>query len=521
MGFHITEATCYFTADLFYLEVVLLPCGGVREVKVAPHGGSPVPSESFLQLLRSHNFAGFSEKLEGLYNQYNIPGDGEVKLKLFASLQCLGKDLQQISTLDETSQAFSTAVEVINNGRIGCVIAEKEDCPLIIQFYTNRTNEAETSDLTMTDTERVINAAQVTLGDSDVTRELQMAPVIAQPAQLDPQGFPVFLPLSEVQCETMPAVFLLKLQPAIPVMASFINRIGHVTDVAIPDVGLQWAPLPKLLMRRSSAHIQQEILDEQDATFKVSLPGDVTHSYVLPGAAWKESTHRAAVIDSVPFTHPNHVPALLELLRHQCVINTLLSSCFVSHCEGTGLVCDLHFEVLPESESSFSVTFQPPGTDSLAVLLVNVSDPRHIKCTLYGAGPSDPSMDENLSKVLKRCLSVPVTLSTLYSKLDEITAAPISPSHPATTEAQNDHSAPSNATVTDTSGASTVFSQSASVPEDGFSVPGPACYAVSVSKSELCPEINTSPAVHPYPYTPPVGAFSHWVTSNGQLSDPI
>lgn len=44
MGFHITEATCYLTADLFYLEVVLLPCGGVEEVKVAPHGGSPVVS---------------------------------------------------------------------------------------------------------------------------------------------------------------------------------------------------------------------------------------------------------------------------------------------------------------------------------------------------------------------------------------------------------------------------------------------------------------------------------------------
>lgn len=76
MGFHITEGTCYLTADLFYLEVVLLPFGGVEDVKVAPHGGSPLvsavptvhsvpslicvlikiivfqPSESLLQLLR-------------------------------------------------------------------------------------------------------------------------------------------------------------------------------------------------------------------------------------------------------------------------------------------------------------------------------------------------------------------------------------------------------------------------------------------------------------------------------------
>lgn len=44
MGFHLTEATCYLTADLFYLEVVLLPYGGVEEVKVAPHGKAPVVS---------------------------------------------------------------------------------------------------------------------------------------------------------------------------------------------------------------------------------------------------------------------------------------------------------------------------------------------------------------------------------------------------------------------------------------------------------------------------------------------
>ncbi|GLD62024.1 mediator of RNA polymerase II transcription subunit 1-like isoform X1 [Lates japonicus] len=46
MGFHVTEATCYLTADLFYLEVVLAPCGGVEEVKVAPHGAPPVLSGS-------------------------------------------------------------------------------------------------------------------------------------------------------------------------------------------------------------------------------------------------------------------------------------------------------------------------------------------------------------------------------------------------------------------------------------------------------------------------------------------
>lgn len=42
MGFHVTGATCYLTADLFYLEVALLPHGGVEDVKMAPHARSPV-----------------------------------------------------------------------------------------------------------------------------------------------------------------------------------------------------------------------------------------------------------------------------------------------------------------------------------------------------------------------------------------------------------------------------------------------------------------------------------------------
>ncbi|KAG8009585.1 Mediator of RNA polymerase II transcription subunit 1 [Nibea albiflora] len=518
MGFHITEATCYLTADLFYLEVVLLPCGGVEEVKVAPHGGAPVPSESLLQLLRSKHFAEFSAKLADLFTQYNIPGDKVPK--------------------DADPQ-----VDMINNGRIGCLIAGKEDCPLTIQFYIRPTDGIKASDLQITDA--VVQAAQVTVGVSDVTHKLQMASVIPQPAQLDPQGYPTFLPLSEVQHEALPACFLLKLQPAVPLMASFVNKLSQITDVTIPDVDLQWAPLPKLLMRRSSANGREETIDEQDDVFTVvsvfntrfissyklydmmgistfsvqPLPGGVMHGYILPGAAWEVPAQRAALVDSIPFTHPAHVPALLELLRHQCAINTLLTSCMTSERSRTGSVCDAHFEVLPESDTSFSVTFQRPDTDSLAVLLVDVSDSRRINCILFGAGTEDRTWDEHLSAVIMRCTSLPVTLRTIHSKLEEISAAPRSPRCPATTEAENDHlSPPSSNAVTDNSSALTTFSQSASAPEGDLSVSGSASYAMSVAKSELLPEINTSPAVNLYPFTP-VGVFPRWMTSNGQLSE--
>lgn len=43
-----------------------------------------------------------------------------------------------------------------------------------------------------------------------------------------------------------------------------------IIDVIIADVDLQWAPLPKLLRRRTqSANSHEEAIDEQDAVFTV------------------------------------------------------------------------------------------------------------------------------------------------------------------------------------------------------------------------------------------------------------
>ncbi|TKS87543.1 Mediator of RNA polymerase II transcription subunit 1 [Collichthys lucidus] len=385
MGFHITEATCYLTADLFYLEVVLLPCGGVEEVKVAPHGGAPVPSESLLQLL------------------------SEIKLKLFASLQCIGKDLQQISHLPRNTRRSRPGSP--GDGR-------------------RQRRDSQASD-------GICDPTACTAGSAGVTCRYLI-------------------------CHSTGCCF---------VSHPTVNVDVSAGDVTIPDVDLQWAPLPKLLMRRSSANSQEETIDGQDDVFTAPLPGGVMHTYVLPGAAWEVPAQRAALVDSIPFTHPAHVPALLELLRHQCAINTLLTSCMTS--------------------------------ERARTVLVDVSDSHRVNCILFAAGTEDRSWDEHLSTVMMRCMSLPMTLRTLHSKLEEISAAPCSPHRPATTQAENEHlSPPSSNAVTDNSSALTAFSQSASAPEGDLSVSGSACYAMSVAKSELLPEINTSPAVNLYPFTP-------------------
>lgn len=46
-------------------------------------------------------------------------------------------------------------------------------------------------------------------------------------------SYPVFLPLNEVPNETLPACFLLKLQPAVPALMSFVNKLSQITGEVI------------------------------------------------------------------------------------------------------------------------------------------------------------------------------------------------------------------------------------------------------------------------------------------------
>lgn len=52
---------------------------------------------------------------------------------------------------------------------------------------------------------------------------------------------------------------------------------------------------------------------------------------------------------------------------HLCHVFYKLLLCKALMVVLSGSVCDLHFEVLPQSDTSFSVTFQQPNTDTLAV----------------------------------------------------------------------------------------------------------------------------------------------------------
>ncbi|XP_014873064.1 mediator of RNA polymerase II transcription subunit 1-like isoform X1 [Poecilia latipinna] len=456
MDFYCTDVTCYLTADIFYLEVLLLPSGEVQDVKMALHRERPAPSRSLLRLLRSNNFSEFSVRLGEPFAQYNIPGDSETKSKMLKSIKSLWKDLQQISDMPKEPKCFEAQIDLINNGRVGFLMAEKQDYPPSLYFYISPNDCLKNSELSLEELlefKPAVQVNQATIGVGDLIHKLQMTSLISEAPQLDTHSCPAVAALGEVSNETLPACFLLRLKTPIPVLSHIVERVGQITGVTIPDCDLQWAPLPKLLINASaSAKSPSEPLDGQEI-FTVVFPEGGMHTYVLADSSWDAPAQRAALLASVPFTQLAHVSAVLELLRHQCVFNTLLRSCLTQSASPAS-VCDLHFEVRPESTTSISVTFCQPHIDSLAVLLVNIPNPRQITCQLFGGGFYDssyPMLDEYTSMVLTSCMSIPVAMRALYCRLEETTSCP------TTAVAENDQLSPEM----DTDGHSPAASQSA------------------------------------------------------------
>ncbi|KAJ8277029.1 hypothetical protein GJAV_G00070670, partial [Gymnothorax javanicus] len=522
-----TETTCYLTSDMFYLEVLLQPGGDVEDVKVAHHGEAPVSWEPLLTLLRLKRFEEFSMKLECLTSLYNIHGDNEVKLKIYSALQHLEIDLIKISQLPKVKikiELFQYCcllplidhdlhVDTILNGRIGKVTLRKQDNPLSIKYYVSP------YDLLAQNAECNCGlGALVTAGASDSTHRLQMTSLIQKPPIINAAGLPEFSPLDSVNTEVLPACFFLKLQPPLPMQYSFIHRMYQITEITLNETDLQWLPFPQLL--KSLGESGFDSLEEEDAHYSVPLPDDEMHCYVLPEEVWGAAALKGMLVTTVPFTHPSHVPALLEVLRLQAAVNTLLSSFITHHRPCQGSMPNLHCEVIPESDSSFSVSFPLPDQDCLGVLLVNLTDSRTITGKLFTPCSENSSIDDYITRVLKRCMSIPLVMRAICRRLVQIGSSDV-----VTSTSPSGHSAhaaaatPASCSRPDVSAAdapcalsvgseaafkgdsSVVISQNASVTDSSSGPVSPVCSDVEMSapvaQSAAGADLESSASAHP------------------------
>uniref|UniRef100_A0A3B3SDZ9 Mediator of RNA polymerase II transcription subunit 1 n=1 Tax=Paramormyrops kingsleyae TaxID=1676925 RepID=A0A3B3SDZ9_9TELE len=502
LGSHLspTESTCYLTSDMFYVEV-LLSGDGVQDVKLALHGEAPESSETLLELLRLKKYEEFSAKLDCLNSFYNIPGDNEIKIKIYNTLQCLEKDLLKISNLPRSLEVCDVHVDTVLNGRIGCIVPRREE-----QTTGGR-------------------LALVTAGTIDGTQRLPTSSLIPQPPQIASQGLPVFSPLEDSNSDELPSCFLLRLRPPLAMMSSIVLRVQKITGLTLSDSDLKWMPYPQLLL--------ENILEENgrtgswengDAHF-VLLPKNQTYSFALSEAMENPTSLEGSFVRDIPFSHPAHVPALLELLRHQSALNTLLFSCITCYRPCKASEADFHCEVILENDSSLSLHFCQAHSDSLTVLLVNIDDSRQISCRLFPRGRMDALTDDYLSRVLKRCMSIPVTMRALYWRLTATLTVETSPEASSLITTENETLAASTSCPVAETNVSLPLEEPAEIPmETSVDVSGNetntvfaasvgSYYVISATSPQSVDTVNTETPVKPYPAHRDVFPGQHWSTN--------
>uniref|UniRef100_A0A665TQ55 Mediator of RNA polymerase II transcription subunit 1 n=1 Tax=Echeneis naucrates TaxID=173247 RepID=A0A665TQ55_ECHNA len=433
LGSHLspTGTECYITSDMFYVEVQLDTSGQLVDVKVAHQGENPTSCPELIQHLREKNFEEFSEHLKGLVDLYKLPGDNKLKTKMYIALQSLELDLTKMMHMFRLATNANT-VETILHGSVGLLTARSGGHLVSLQCYVSPYDifeEGTGTQFNVTDNNvpRSLGVSvSVTIEGTSAIYKLPIAPLITGSHPVDNKGTPSFSTVTNSNCVDLPACFFLKMNRPMPFSLSFIQRMGNAT-IPVFETSPQLSPLYQLIVQ---SQLQQ--LEEGSSTpppshnmhFYSVLP-DQQHCYFLNGDAPVQDGHslQGALVSKIPFRHPAQVPLLLDIIRHQAAYNTLIGSCVKRTSikeDSAGL---LQFEVCPLTDSSFSVSFQHPVNESLVCVVMEVIDSRQVSCKLY-KGLSDALIctDEFITKVVQRCMSIPVTMRAIRRKAETIQA---------------------------------------------------------------------------------------------------
>ncbi|XP_056325955.1 mediator of RNA polymerase II transcription subunit 1 [Danio aesculapii] len=269
-------------------------------------------------------------------------------------------------------------------------------------------------------------SVSVTVEGTTSVYKLPIAPLITGSHPVDNKGTPSFSSITNSNCVDLPACFFLKMNCLMPFSLSYIKKMGSTTGIPVFETAPTLSPLYDLIIK---SQLREEggasPPSAQSMRFYASLPGQ-QHCYFLNGDAPVQDGRslQGALVSKIPFRHPAQVPALLDIIRHQAAYNTLIGSCVKKACikeaDTPGL---LQFEVCPLTDSSFSVSFQHPVNESLVCVVMEVIDSMQVVCKLY-KGLSDALIctDDFITKVVQRCMSIPVTMRAIRRKAETIQA---------------------------------------------------------------------------------------------------
>ncbi|KAH6939635.1 hypothetical protein HPB50_020236 [Hyalomma asiaticum] len=403
---------CFISSDMFYVEVLLETSGTVKDVKISHHG-DPLSCPELTQVLLRGDFAEFTKHLEGLASIYQLNADKKQKTKAYLALQALETDL---SILSQLQSFMNEPSNLVHKSPVGILQPRKGGHPMKLTFFISPYDLLDVdskSSIPLTVEGKSIlekglgHSVSVCI-ESSGSHKLQTTSLISVTNTPEGKNLPSFAALSNLNSTMLPASFVLKLPKPIPMAVALVRKIHAVTLIECADTSTT-QPLLSLIINQAS---EGKLTASSDRGLNVTLPDQQHCYYLLSGSPELPGV----MVSGVPFTHPTHVPQILVFLRQQLLFNTLVASCVRPSSRQNADMSHM-FEVNTTSISNISISFEHPLDESLATVDLNLSEITSVKCRIYTLN-SDISIctDEYASKVMQRCLSIPVTMRAVIRK---------------------------------------------------------------------------------------------------------
>ncbi|KAK8396469.1 hypothetical protein O3P69_005487 [Scylla paramamosain] len=406
----------FVSCDMFYVEVLLEPDGRVRDVKVELAGDQSthegLSSPELMECLSRGDFADFTAHLEGFSSIYQLNADKKSKSKAFQALQALETDLTKLFELAQ--ETITDPYKLVLKSPVGLLQRRRGGHAMRLVYFVSPyelLDVAAGRAITLTtDTPHSRELSHyVTVNiEASNSHKLQTTTLMLITKQANGKKLPSFSGLTTDNSMTLPACFSLKLQRPMPVSLALLQRINEVTGLECADPTNQQSLIPLIIQQSADNHSE---CNSNRGLF-VTLP-DQQHCYFMTSAGELPGV----MVSCVPFTHPTHITSILMCLRAQAAFNALIASC-VRPASKQDLDSAYIFEVTAASHEYISVTFEHPQEESTATAEIDLTDLCNARCRLHTLTP-DPGFcsEEYVTKVLQRCMSIPVTMRAVMRKV--------------------------------------------------------------------------------------------------------
>lgn len=317
------QNSLFISSDMFYIEIALNADDTVKEVTVH-HENSPnfYPCKELVNAISKGDFADLTLQLEGLISIYQINAEKSIKCKVFDALQALEMDLAYLSLLQAsiTKDAYQTCM----HSPLGLLQKRRGGHPMQITYFVSPYDliDIEKKQLHSQLTNDLINekkigcSVTVNLEASAATR-LQITQLLSLNQDQQGRSAPVYAQMNSTNSMLLPATFVLKLSKPTPICITIFDLLEKVTD---QKINCNRVPVPLMALIAHTASDGKA--GPLEKGLFVSLP-DQCHCYYLSDS----DNLKGYLVNSIPFSDPQQVPKIINLLRQQALFNTIISSC--------------------------------------------------------------------------------------------------------------------------------------------------------------------------------------------------